>query len=279
MITPVPVVRSLGGIAASAAVASFAARAGALTPRGALAAVVVGSVTVGAGGAGSGASLVTLFASGSLLSRAGRSRKAVLADLWEKGDRRDAGQVLANGGAGALLLAASQVSHRRAFRVAAAASLAVAAADTWATELGSLTRAPARLITTGAVVPRGTSGAITPFGCLAALAGSLFVAVWFWLGDGESSRRALPLGLTALAGVAGSLVDSWLGATVQARYRCPACRRQTERRTHTCGTATILVGGTRWVGNDVVNVASTVAGGAIAAALDAASGRREGSAR
>jgi Raf kinase inhibitor-like YbhB/YbcL family protein len=66
------------------------------------------------------------------------------------------------------------------------------------------------------------------------------------------------MALITLAGLAGSLVDSLLGATWQAIYYCPACRKETERHPlHTCGTPITLLRGWRWLNNDWVNATCT----------------------
>ena len=62
----------------------------------------------------------------------------------------------------------------------------------------------------------------------------------------------------------GSLVDSLLGATLQARRWCARCSVSTEQMTHACGETTDLAGGLRWLDNDGVNLVSTLAGAAVA---------------
>ncbi|HEX9675608.1 MAG TPA: DUF92 domain-containing protein [Anaerolineales bacterium] len=246
------------------AVGFLARLAGALTTGGAVAAGLVGGAVFGAGGSTPAAALLAFFLSSSLLSHVGRRRKLALAGRFSKGSSRDAGQVLANGGLAALLSLARAVWPGQAWLVAAVGALAAANADTWATELGVLARQQPRLITSGRAVERGTSGAVTALGLGASLAGAGLVAlVAVLLGAGPRSGWAI-LG----AGLGGALIDSLLGATLQAGYYCPICRQETEQHLlHRCGNATVQVSGLRGLGNDHVNFISSAAGALLGAGL------------
>ena len=222
---------------------------------------------------------MTFFVTGSALSRfkvRAKSRRGVLAQA--KGGRRDAGQVLANGGAAALALALPGRRGQALFLGA----LATAAADTWATELGLLARRRPRLITSGHPVAPGTSGGVTPEGTLASLAGALTTGAALRRNGlaaavACSARRpatppagpsAGPSSWPAVAGTAGAGVDSLLGATVQGVYWCPTCAEPAETAVHArCGRPAGLVRGRRWIDNDVVNVLATATGALTGAAL------------
>lgn len=259
------------GLALIISLAAYAVRS--LSRSGALAATLLGTAVFGLGGLPWAALLLGFFISSSLLSRLFRRRKQSVEEKFSKGSRRDAAQVAANGGiAGLLAVVQAAFPHSPLPWLAAAAALAAANADTWATELGVLSPVKPRLITTGKVVEMGTSGGLSLLGTLAAAGGAAFIALLAVL----FPPAGMPLApgwvalLVTLGGLLGSLVDSLLGATVQAIYTCPQCAKETERHPlHTCGTPTLPLRGWRWLNNDGVNAACTLSAAA-AAALSAA---------
>lgn len=255
-------------LAAAALPASAVALAGwrrsALTKTGAIAAAVVGTLVYGLGGLAAAAALVAFFVSGSRLSR----RRLVSGELVAaKGGRRDALQVLANGGAAATaaILANAGYPHAQGGILGA---LAAAAADTWASEIGVRSSTPPRLITTGERVPPGTSGGVTRLGWLASAGGAAFVAAAYLLaGRGRDWPAAPPSAL--LGGLLGSLADSLVGATLQASYRCDRCGQRSESPRHACarGGAMRVTRGRAWMTNDGVNLVGTTVGAAVGAAV------------
>jgi len=160
--------------------------------------------------------------------------------LTKGGGRRTARQVLANGGVAA---AGALAGSWPVF----AGALAAAAADTWATEIGAHSRTPPRLITSGAPVPPGANGGITLLGTAGGVLGAAVIGALFWLlGPRATGQGSAHPGWSAVvvagAGVFGMLFDSLLGATVQGPED-------------------------KWLNNDGVNCAMTLAGAGIAAWL------------
>lgn len=268
------------GLLLAALVAAAAYKLHSLSRTGAWAAVGLGTVIFGLGGLPWAALLLTFFVSSSLLSRLFKRQKASVDEKFSKGSTRDASQVLANGGiAGAAVILQAIWPAEPWLWVAGAAALAAANADTWATELGVLSPIAPRLITSGVKVEKGTSGGVSLLGFLSALSGAAAVAavallVWPEYAGSPFAGAGARLALISLAGLAGSLVDSLLGATVQAIYYCPTCRKETERYPlHTCGTPTTRAHGWPWLDNDWVNTACTASAallGGLAAGLLAA---------
>lgn len=255
------------GVCFSAVVATIARRRGSLTSGGALAAVAVGA-PIYAAGSGCFLALLGFFVTSSALGHVGDARKAGLRRDYAKGDERDAWQVVANGGVAAACATAMCLHSDLDLAPAILGALATANGDTWATELGPLSARSPRSLRTLRAVPAGTSGAVSRAGLVASLAGGALVGgLLGLLAPGPWWRW---LGLGAACGLAGSLVDSLLGASVQAGFHCPACARPCEAARHTCGGAATHVRGLRWFGNDAVNLGATLAGALLGAALGVA---------
>lgn len=253
----------LGAVLAGV-IASAAGALRLLSYSGALAAFVVGLVVFGLGGLTHAAVLVAFFVSCSILSRIGRARKAPAAALYEKGARRDAWQVLANGGVPAVLALLCAVSPQpREMTLLFLAAVAAATADTWATEIGGMWRGRPRLLSTMRPVDPGTSGAVSWVGLLAAGAGSAFVVLIgrvFWARHSTAllwPPDSAEMIAMAWAGFCAAFADSILGASVQAQYLCPKCGRTVESPIH-CGRVSRRVRGLAWVNNDVVNLACSL---------------------
>lgn len=264
------------GLFLSAVVAALGYWRQALSRSGMAGAILVGTLIFGFGGWEWGLLLIAFFVSSSWLSHYRKADKVLVAEKFSKGMRRDIGQTLANGGLGAIL-AVVYVRYPEPLLFAAFVGvMATVNADTWATELGILSRVPPRLITSGDVVPPGTSGGITALGTWSSVAGALLIGtvatalvqVGSLLGSNAWSLRATSYTLLAVVGgIAGSLFDSLLGATVQGIYYCAKCAKETESPVHHCGTPAQPLRGWGWLNNDLVNFLASVVGGLAAASL------------
>lgn len=260
--------RVVQALAFSGTVALVAYRRRSLTRSGAAGAIAVGGATWLAGGPRWSALVLAFFGTSSALSRLEQKSAGglAIAAMTERGARRDLVQALANGGV-AMGAAALYCARPSPFAAAAfGGALAAANGDTWATEIGGLSSTPPMHILSGRPVPAGTSGGVTAAGLAGSVAGSALIGL-LCAALQPAPRRAIHGLAITIAGMAGSLVDSVAGATLQASYRCPRCDKRTERRRHGCGTRTELIGGHAWCTNDAVNLLCTGAGAAVAAAL------------
>jgi uncharacterized protein (TIGR00297 family) len=236
----------LVGLVLGTVIALAAWRLKTLSCSGAFAAAISGGLIFGLGGFPWAVQLLTFFISSSALSRVFARRKASLSEKFSKGSQRDWGQVLANGGLGAGLAVAHAFLPGQTWPwIAFAGAMAAVNADTWATELGVLNSSLPRLLTTWRPVERGSSGAVSLTGSLAALAGAGLVALLAYLFFPALGFVPVWVGVM-LGGAGGAFFDSLLGATVQAIYWCPNCKKETERHPrHTCGAETTQMRG--WI--------------------------------
>ena len=254
--------RVLAGFLLAGAIAFVARNVRVLTTGGAVAALLVGTAASIAGWTWA-AVLIVFFVTSSALSRFRHAtREARIGRIVEKGNERDAVQVLANGGVFAVAALLAAATGESAWAAAALGGLAAATADTWATEVGTVTGGLPRSVVTFKPLPAGTSGGVTVPGTLASIAGAAFIAgMSYFIGVGGASTGVF------VGGALGSLADSLIGATVQERRWCDGCSEATERRTHYCGGATRVIGGVPGARNDFVNVVCTLVGAGVAAAL------------
>ncbi|MEM1128556.1 MAG: DUF92 domain-containing protein [Bacteroidota bacterium] len=248
-------VRVVVALAAGGAFAAGTYRVRVLSRSGAVAGGGLAASLVAAGTLTWIAPAVTFFVLSSALSKVGRAAKAQARTHEAKGDVRDAAQVLANGGVawGCLLLAF--IAPGPAWYAAYVGAWAAAAADTWATELGTWLGGTPRSVLTGARLTPGASGGVTGVGTLASVAGAASVGLAAWATAPASHEGGALVAGVVLAGGLGALADSVLGATVQARYRDRLTDTLTER-----ADAGPLVRGWSWVNNETVNAACTLVG-------------------
>lgn len=172
--------------------------------------------------------LLALFVLTFAATKFGRRRKEARG-LSEPRRGRQASQIVANLGVAALFAAAGRYNG-------CIAALAEATADTVSSEVGQAVGGPARMVTTWRSVPAGTDGGITLIGTIAGLAAAaVIVAI-------GATHRALWPNEAAVwyAACAGLFFDSLLGATVERRG---------------------------WIGNDLVNFASTFFAAVVATVL------------
>ncbi len=272
----------LVGLIVSLLLAIYAFKKRELTDGGTIAAWFIGVSVFAFGGWTWLGLLVLFFLSSALLTRYKEKLKQRAYAEFAKGGTRDFWQVVANGALPSLIAVAYFLDPTPELFAAYAAVIATATADTWATELGILSK-NAWLVTTFKKVRTGVSGAVSIRGLLVSIAGAFFIAAsaillnvlnnsveWSILGSifyDQFVGGGRFLLIITFAGFAGAFADSILGATVQAAFYCEKCRTETEKTVHKCGTKTRLVRGIKQFDNDAVNFFSTFAGGAIAFAL------------
>lgn len=187
-----------------------------LTIAGALTGGLLGFIIYRAAGYTGIAMTGMFFAAGNAATSWKRSakEKAGLAEL-NKG-RRTAGQVIANAGVAGIMgmLIVCFPEHAGACRLMMAASLAAAASDTLSSELGNLYGRRFYNVATFKPDVRGLNGVISLEGSLFGILGSGIIAIVYAFGFSWSIHVIFII----IAGMAGNLADSFLGATLERKH-------------------------------------------------------------
>lgn len=182
-----------------------------------------------------------------------------------KRDRRDILQVLANGGVAAMGSLLYSWTSDPLWVIVMASSLAAATADTWASEIGRLSRSAPRDVFSWKRVQPGTSGAITGLGTVASIFGAIIAAIVsipLLMKVELSAHLLIWLSIVIFSGWTGNWVDTWVGAKWQVRYQCTTCMQVTEKKVH-CQQPTRQIEGVYWLDNDSVNACCTLSAGII----------------
>jgi uncharacterized protein (TIGR00297 family) len=230
----------------------------------------------------SGATLLFFYSTSSKLTRIGSSKKQTLEEGYKVGGKRGASQVLACSLIGVVVAIARRIcvgpdspldfgnllSLGNRLTLAYVGFFACCAGDTWASELGVLSKSDPRLvIKPWKKVAPGTNGGVSKVGLAASAAGGLAMGLMHGLilplqySLNARAREVLALGVVGLiGGLGGSMIDSILGATIQTTHYDPVEKIILKKPKE--GSIRI---GFSLLSNEMVNVVSTAATALLAA--------------
>ncbi len=170
--------------------------------------------------------------------------------------------VLANGLIPTIIILLAALSPGDETKLMAAGYLGgigTAFADTLATEIGLLYPHDPRIITSFKRADRGTPGAVSPYGYAGGALALLILCGVAYALNLQDPRLLLSV---FISGIIGMNVDSFLGATVQAKYRCSVCGKLTENAVH-CGKPAQKISGVKLITTHIVNLISILIGASL----------------
>ena len=142
-----------------------------------IAAIILGTAIFSLGGSIPFTLMLVFFISSSIISKIGKNKKKGLDKIHEKSDARDFVQVIANGGVAVICLFLFQKTKDIRFFIASAVSFAAANSDTWASEIGVLSKGKTISIITGKKIEKGVSGGISLLGTVSAFLGATVIGI------------------------------------------------------------------------------------------------------
>lgn len=236
---------------------------GAVDRSGLLAGIFVGLLFALSGGLAAVAMLLTFFTIGSIFTKYKYSYKERIGVAEPRGGARGWRSVFSNLFFPSLALLLHYFTEKHIYFIAFLSSISCSLADTLASELGSLDKRGPWLIRNFRKVPHGTSGAISIIGTASGFLGSFLIPFEALMLNMISFNSFL---LASSLGFISSILDSLLGATVQAKYFCESEGRVIEDPS-VCEGRCLRLSGLPWVDNHTVNLISTGLGSFLAIAL------------
>lgn len=247
------------GFILSYAIAFIAYKKSSLSKSGLLAATFYGMGIYIFGGLYFFIIMIGFFISSSLFSHFKSSKKSKFDKIGEKTGVRDYTQVIANGLPSFIFGFLYYITGNQIYILGVVTALASANADTWASEVGLLSKSNPVSIITWEPIEKGVSGGISLLGTFASLMGAAFISLisiaGYVISFGNNGKLLLLFILPTLGGFLGSLIDSILGATVQAKYISCISNTITEKK-YSDGVANALYSGVDVFDNNFVNFAS-----------------------
>lgn len=197
--------------------------------------------------------MMAFFLSSSLLSKWVVRFRPLENMIVKKGSRRDFTQVIANGGIPLIFGILYHFNAYDVYLLGVISAFAAANADTWASEIGSLSKTPPRFLFNQKETVMGLSGGVTTLGFVASLFGSLWMVVFAFV-----MFKELPMtyfGIAFVSGFFGATIDSVIGELWQAKYQSQIHHILTEVR-YVGHIENQLVNGYHWLDNNMVNFIS-----------------------
>lgn len=268
-------IRSVVAVVLSFVIAARAYKRKSLDGSGALAGFLVMAIHIAAGYR-FGALLLVFFFTSSKLTKIGEEKKKSIEEDFKEGGQRNWVQVLANSAIATVLviLVAKMTGEKDRCLDTKESTLvtgliggiighyACCNGDTWSSEIGMLSNAQPRLITTLKTVRKGTNGAVTVQGLLAATAAGFVIGLAYVIvglltvecAHGVIWRQLLVIPIATAAGLCGSLIDSLLGATLQFSGYCTLRKKVVGKRAPTV----LRISGMSILDNNAVNAVSVL---------------------
>ena len=249
------------GIFISFMIAGIAYKKQSLNVSGFFSAILFGALIYVFGGLLLWACLIGFFISSSLLTKLHQKKDNEQINVQKKG--RNYVQVISNALVATIFSLLYFLLEKEIYLIAAVVSIATSNADTWASEIGILSKGKTFSILNFKLLKKGSSGAVSVLGLMASIMGAAFIAFIFtvfysFMFTFDILTILIYMFIIIFGGFLGSIVDSFLGLLIQAKYKGKKTGVLSEVK-HMPNEQTILISGLAFITNDMVNFLSGLA--------------------
>lgn len=246
------------GFGISLLVAGIAYHKKSLDLSGMIAAIIFGTMIYTFGQLLVWSSLIAFFVSSSLLTKLHTKKDEDKINIQQKG--RNYRQVIANALVATIFVILYYYLMHDILLIASIVSIASSNSDTWASEIGILSKGKTYSILSFKPVLKGSSGGVSYQGLFASFLGSALIAIFFSVFYGIRFgfvRTTIidHLLIITLGGYLGSIIDSYLGIAVQAKYQGINSGTIYEVK-QVPQESTKKISGLNFIDNDMVNLMS-----------------------
>lgn len=211
------------------------------------------------GGISSFLILTFVFLGTIIASKIGQDkRNKINQNKIEKSGKKDILEIIANVATGTLTIIIYGITKNEIFLIMYDSIMAESLADSLASDIGVLSKKKPINIKTLKIGEPGLSGNISLLGLISSLIGSFIIGLLYFI----FNRNIYALLIITICGFLGALFDSYLGAFIQVKYKCPKCGEITEQKIH-CKTKTEYCKGNKKINNDLINLLSNIFSGLI----------------
>ncbi len=172
-------------------------------------------------------------------------------------------QVLINGGLGTIFVILYGIFKIKKLLIISIISLSGCFIDSVSSDVGTLSKKAPYDFLKRKRVQKGISGGVSLLGTFSSIICSFLISF--------ATYKVLNLNVLYLILIASliflqTVIDSIIGSSLQAKYKCNKCKKVTEKNVH-CDRKAKLISGFNWIDNNMVNAMSSIITTTIAAII------------
>lgn len=180
-------------------------------------------------------------------------RKKVIKEKKEK-HSRNLIQILINGGLGTLFIILYGIFKNKNLLIISLISVSGCFIDSVSSDVGMFSKKDPYDIFKRKSIPKGLSGGISFIGTIFSLICTIIISFLIY---SVLKLNISDLIIITIVIFGQTVIDSFLGSTIQVKYECTRCKKVSEKKS-CCNKKTEKISGISWINNNAVNMISSL---------------------